>query len=219
VQPTPIERASLDQPSSTLSESFRATLASLLSTTNDGHHKRVLVFTSPYTGEGTTTVVSNLAIQFAEIGSKVLLIDADLRRPRLHQIFNQPNSWGLSDLLREKNAIEELPLEALVKRTSVPRLHLLPSGSSHDNIFGLLWSGRLARLLPRFGQEFDYVLIDAPPCLEYTDARIFSRYAETAILVLRPDRSGRDSARTAAQRLQLDGIPFAGVILNAWDLS
>jgi len=219
VQSTPIERASIDQPSSPLSESFRATLASILSTTNDGHHKGVLVFTSPRTGEGTTTVTSNLAIQFAEMGSKVLLIDADLRRPRLHQIFNQPNTWGLSDLLREKNAIEELPLEALVKRTSVPRLYLLPGGSSHDNIFALLWSGRLARLLPRFGQEFDYVLIDAPACLEFSDARIISRYAETAILVLRPDYSGRDSAQAAVQRLKLDGIPFAGVILNAWDLS
>ena len=72
--------------------------------------------------EGKTTVVSNLGIALAEIGNKVLLIDGDLRRPRLHKVFDQVNSWGLSDVLREKNAIEELPLDVLVKKTAVPRL-------------------------------------------------------------------------------------------------
>jgi receptor protein-tyrosine kinase len=212
-----VERASLEQPSSDVSESFRATLASIQSRKHNGEHPHVLVVTSSRPMEGKTTVVSNLGIALAEIGHKVLLIDGDLRRPRLHKVFDQANSWGLSDLLREKNAIEELPLEVLVKKTAVPRLWLLPSGTGTDNIFGLLCSGRMARLLPRFRQEFDYVIVDAPPCLEFADARIISRYTERLLLVVRADYTDKKTAQAAVRRLQLDGISVMGVIFNYWD--
>jgi receptor protein-tyrosine kinase len=216
---THVERASLEHPSSGLSESFRATLASILSAGQNGDHPRTMVVTSSNPMEGKTTVVSNLGIALAEIGAKVLLIDGDLRRPRLHKVFDQINSWGLSDVLREKNAVEDLPLEALVKKTTVPRLHLLPSGTCTDNIFGLLWSGRMGRLLPRFREEFDYVLVDAPPCLEFADARIMARHAETLLLVMRAEYTDRQTAQAAVQRLLMDGIPVMGVIFNYWDPS
>jgi succinoglycan biosynthesis transport protein ExoP len=167
--------------------------------------------------EGKTTVASNLAIGLAEIGSNVLLIDGDMRRPRLHKVFDQANSWGLSDVLREKNAIEELPLDALIKKTAVPGVCLLPSGVCADNIFGLLCSGRLARLLPRFRQEFDYVLLDAPPCLEFADARIMARLADQLLLVVRANYTDKRTAQVAVQRLLQDGIPVMGVILNRCD--
>jgi len=99
-----VERASLEQPSSDVSESFRATLASILSASHNGDHPHVLVVTSSRPMEGKTTVVSNLGVALAEIGNKVLLIDGDMRRPQLHKVFDQVNSWGLSDVLREKNA-------------------------------------------------------------------------------------------------------------------
>jgi receptor protein-tyrosine kinase len=213
----PVERASLEQPFSGLSESFRATLVSILSASHNGEHPHILVITSSRPMEGKTTVVSNLGIALAEIGSKVLLIDGDMRRPRLHKVFDQSNTWGLSDILGEKNAIEELPLEVLVKKTAVPHLWLLPSGTCTDNIFGLLCSDRMARLFPRFRQEFDYVLVDAPPCLEFADARIMARYAEKLLLVVRADYTDRKTAQAAVQRLLLDGIPVMGVIFNCWD--
>jgi receptor protein-tyrosine kinase len=212
-----VERASLEQPQSGVSESFRATLASILSAGNRGERPQTLVITSSRPNEGKTTVVSNLGIALAEIGNKVLLIDGDLRRPRLHQVFDQINSWGLSDVLREKNAIEDLPMEALVKKTAVPRLSLMPGGTCTDNIFGLLCSGRMARLMPRFRQEYDYVLVDAPPCLEFADARILARYTERLLLVVRADFTDRRTAQAAVQRLLLDGIPVMGVIFNYWD--
>jgi receptor protein-tyrosine kinase len=152
----------------------------------------------------------------AEIGRTVLLIDGNMRSPRLHRVFDQANSWGLSDVLRETNAIEDLPWSALVKTTAFPRLHLLPGGTCTDNIFGLLCSGRMARLLPRFRQEFDYVLVDAPPCLEFVDARIMARFAERLLLVVRANYTGTRTVQAAAQRLSLDGIPVMGVILNRW---
>jgi receptor protein-tyrosine kinase len=212
-----IERATFDQRFSGLSESFRTTLASIIAPSVDGTHPHVLVVTSSLPMEGKTTVVSNLGIALAEISNKVLLIDGDLRRPRLHKVFDQANSWGLSDILRETNAIEDLPLDVLVKKTGVPHLYMLPSGAYTDNIFGLLCSARMARLLPRFRQEFDYVLVDAPPCLEFADARIMGRHAEKLLLVVRANSTGKLAARAAVQRLLLDGIPVMGVILNCCD--
>src|SRR5262249_36126293 len=120
------------------------------------------------------------------------------------------------DVWGEKTAIEDLPLDVLVKKTSIPHLYLLPSGSCTDNIFGLLNSGRMARLLPRFREEFDYVLVDAPPCLEFADARIMARYTEKLLLVVRANYTDRQTVRSAVQRLQLDGLPVMGVILNRW---
>jgi capsular exopolysaccharide synthesis family protein len=153
----------------------------------------------------------------AEISSKVLLIDGDMRRSRLHKVFEEANSWGLSDVLREKNAIEELPVNALVRKTAVSHVYLLPSGASTDNIFGLLCSDRMPKLLARFREEFDYVLVDAPPCLEFADARLMARHAEELLLVVRADYTDRRTAQAAVERLRLDGISVAGVILNRWD--
>ena len=211
------QRVALERQRSGLSESFRATLASILSSGRSGHHPRILVVTSPRPSEGKTIVVSNLGRALAEISNKVLLIDGDMRRPQLHKVFDQANSFGLSDILREKNAIDELPLDVLVKKTAVPHLYLLPSGAGTDNIFGLLYSGRMSGLLPRFREEFDYVLVDAPPCLEFADARIMAQYAEGLLLVVRANQTDKRTAQAAVQRLQLDGIPVMGVILNRWD--
>jgi receptor protein-tyrosine kinase len=211
-----VERAALEQGAG-LSESFRATVASILAAGGPAGNARVLVVTSSQPAEGKTTVVSNLGIALAAISRKVLLIDGDMRRPRLHMLFDQPNSWGLSDVLNEKNAIDELPLDVLAKKTSIPHLYLLPSGASTDNVFGLLYSGRMSRLLPRFREEFEFVLVDAPPCLEFADARLLARHAEELLLVVRANHTDRRTAQAAIQRLRLDGIPCLGVILNRWD--
>jgi polysaccharide biosynthesis transport protein len=199
-----------------LSESFRATAASILSLQRNGH-SRMFVITSPLATEGKTTVVSHLGIALAEIGSKVLLIDGDLRRPRLHAVFDQANSWGLSDVLREQNAIDELPLDALTRKTAIPRLSLLPSGACAENIFGLLHSGRMSSLLPRFREAFDYVLVDAPPCLEFADARIIAQHVDQLVLVVRANYTEPRIARAAVERLRLDGVAIVGFILNRFE--
>ena len=212
-----VERITWEQRFSKLSEAFRSTVASLISAEQNGEKQDVLVITSPLPGEGKTTVASNLGIALAEIRGNVLLIDGDMRRPRLHKVFGLANSWGLSDILREQNATEELPLDALVKKTAVPRLYVLPSGPCTDSIFSLLYSERMGRLMQRFRQEFDYVIVDAPPCLEFADARILARHAEGVLLVLRANYADRKTAMATAQRLILDGIPIIGTILNHWD--
>jgi receptor protein-tyrosine kinase len=209
----------LEQQSSRLSESFRCALASIISAAGSGEHPRILVVSSSRPGEGKTTVVSNLGIALAETGSKVLLIDGDLRRPKLHKIFNQANAWGLSDVLRERDSIDKLPLSVLVKPTAIPYLSLLPGGAPKEQLFNLLHSGRFSQLLPRFREEFDYVLVDAPPCLEFADARKMARSADGLVLVVRANFTDRRTAQAAVQRLECDGIHVTGVILNRWDAS
>jgi receptor protein-tyrosine kinase len=169
--------------------------------------------------EGKTTLVSNLGFALAGIGGRVLLIDGDMRRPQLHRIFDQVNGWGLSDVLREWNSIEALPLKVLVRKTTVPNLHLLPGGASADDIPGLLYSGQLTKLLARCREEFDYVLVDAPPCLEFTDAGHMARCADGLVLVVRAGCTERKTAQAAVQRLESDGTRVTGVILNRWDSS
>ena len=210
-----IEKAVVQRRSSSFSESFRSTLASIASIY--GSHPHILVVTSSRPKEGKSTVVSNLGIAFADIGSKVLLIDGDMYHPRLHSIFDQSNSWGLSDVLGERNAIEEIPLDVLVKETAIPHLYLLPSGAHTDKIFGLLYSDRMSRLFRRFREEFDCVLVDAPPCLEFADARKMARYGDGLLLVVRANYTDRKTVQAAAQRFEDDGTQVTGIILNRWD--
>jgi receptor protein-tyrosine kinase len=174
--------------------------------------------TSAGKGEGKSSIVSNLGIALAEINQRVLLLDADMRKPHLHDIFNISNSWGLSDLLREKSPLDNYPVEALARKTDIDGLYLLPSGPGTVSIANLLYSRRLFELLQRLRKEFDVVVIDTPPMLYITDARVLGRLADGAILVIRASKTTRDAARAAKQRLVDDGIPVLGTILNEWDL-
>jgi receptor protein-tyrosine kinase len=206
----------LQPQSSELSESFRSALASILS--RDADHLRSLVVTSSYSMEGKTTVVSNLGMALAELGGKVLLIDGDMRRPQLHRVFDRPNLRGLSDALRATNAGEPPPLDGLIATTALPNLYLLPSGASPENIPVLLNSNRMSGLLARLREEFDYVLVDAPPCLKFADARSLARQADGMLFVVRANHTDRKSAQAAVQRLECNGL-WMGVILNRWDPS
>src|SRR5581483_9538461 len=89
--------------------------------------------------------------------------------------------------------------------------------ASTINIFGLLHAGRMSRLLLHFREEFDYVLVDAPPCLEFADARIMARYTEQLLLVVRANQTDRRAVRSAVERFRLDSIALGGIILNRWE--
>jgi receptor protein-tyrosine kinase len=211
------ERITWEQKDSEFSESFRNVLASILLPANSGETPRVLVVTSPQPGEGKTTVASNLAIALAEIKHRVLLIDGDMRKPRLHGVFDVPNTTGLSDLLTEKEAILDLPTEQLVRKTQIPNLFVIPSGPGPDGIFNKLYSPRMMRLFCRFREEFDHVIIDAPPCLEFADARILARNADGVILVFRANKTDKRTALAVVEQLMRDRIRIVGTVLNDWN--
>ena len=209
-----IELATWQSGPSVLAESFRSTMASILYTGENGDRPRVIAVTSAGPCEGKTTVASNLALALAEIGRRVLLIDADLRQPRLHEIFKVSNEWGLSDLLAGTKPSEG---EALVIRTSYGGLHVLPAGSAPSRISHLLHSPRALELLQKMRREFDMVLIDTPPMLQMPDARVLGRLVDGVILVVRSARTNKDAAAAAGRRLADDGTRILGTVLNEWD--
>ena len=208
-----LELASWQEKHSAVSESFREVLASLV---YSGAVKSLLV-SSAAPMEGKTTVVSNLAIALAGINKRVLLIDGDLRKPRLHQIFNQPNTWGLSDVLGDKRSVSDLPVTELARETNIPGLYLLPSGPATEEITTLLYSSRMQDLMNRFREDFDYVVLDAPPVLRFSDARILGHTADAVVLVARANRTAPETVREAAARFRMVGIPVLGTILNDCD--
>jgi len=205
------------QPSIT-AESFRVVLTSILFSGTNGSRPRVLVLTSPGPGEGKTTVATNLAIATAEIGCKVLLIDADLRKPRIHNIFQMETEQGLSTLLKER-ALTREAADACIHPTPIANLSVMPSGPATSAAANLLFSESMQSLLARFKQEYDMVVIDTPPMLQMPDARVVGRQADAVILVVRANRTTRDAALAARQRLAEDQTHVLGTILNDWNPS
>lgn len=198
-------------------ESFRVALASIMV---DRHARpQVMVLTSPAPSEGKTTVASNMAIAMTEVKRRILLIDLDLRKPRLHEVFNLPNVRGISDVLQDSTPIASYPLDTLIQPTEIPGLSVLTGGDPPDSIMAILYSPRLPELLHLLRQRFYAILIDTPPMLRFPDARIIARMAEGVILVLRSGQSDRNSAVMARQRFEEDGTRVIGAILNDWDLS
>jgi capsular exopolysaccharide synthesis family protein len=198
-----------------MADSFRSTLASILYVGENGDRPRVIALTSANPREGKTTVASNLALAFAEIGRRVLLIDGDLRQPRLHDIFKVCNAWGLSDYLDGIKPPEGS--EAMVAATEYGSLYVLPAGTATANISSLLHSPRVMELLKRMRREFDMVIIDTPPMLQMPDARVLGQMADGVILVVRSAKTTKETAAAAGQRLEEDGTRVLGTVLNEWD--
>jgi succinoglycan biosynthesis transport protein ExoP len=218
--PLQVELMTSKKGPSLLADSFRATLTSILYSGENGDRPRVIVITSANMGEGKTTVASNLALALAEIGhsahmQRILLIDGDLPRPRLHEIFGVPNRWGLTDLLEGKTPPSDC--EGIVFKTGFRNLDLLPSGSPTASSAALLYSPRAFALLNRMREEFHTVIIDTPPMLSVPDARVLGRLADGVILVVRSAETMRYAAVAAKQRLTDDGTRVLGTILNQWD--
>jgi capsular exopolysaccharide synthesis family protein len=214
--PDQVELVTWQRKPSMIAEAFRVVLTSLLFSGNNGSEPRVLVLTSAGPREGKSTVASNLAIALAEIQQKVLLIDADLRKPRQHEIFQVPNEKGLSSLLMERPLPPER-LEGVVQQTKIPGLFLLPSGPATQAAASLLYSANLPELLARFKKEFDMVILDTPPMLQMPDARVIGRIADGVLLVFRAGQTTRDAAIAARQRFSEDETTVVGTILNGWD--
>jgi capsular exopolysaccharide synthesis family protein len=201
---------------SLIAEAFRVVVTSILFSGDKSDPPRILVLTSASPREGKTTVVSNLAIALAEIRPRVLVLDGDLRRPRMHDIFGVPNERGLSDLLKQDAASPD-DLTGLIHQTALPNLFVLPSGSETSAAATLLHSPNLAALFARLRKSFDMVLIDTPPMLQMPDARVIGRLADGVILVTRTGVTTRDAAVAARHRFNEDNTRVLGAILNYWD--
>jgi succinoglycan biosynthesis transport protein ExoP len=201
---------------SLMAEAFRATLTSILFVGENGSRPRVVVLTSANPSDGKTTVTTNLAIAMAEVRGNVLLIDADLRRPRLHELFDIKNERGLTDLLKEQALSDEM-IEQSIQPTRIPGLSVLTSGAPTLSAANLLHSPNLSELFATLKKQFDMVLIDTPPMLQMADARLIGRVADAVVLVARAGQTTRDAILGAYQRFSEDRIRVLGTILNDWD--
>jgi len=212
-----LELVTWNRKTSVISEAFRSTMTSILFSGENGGRPKVLVITSPLPQEGKSTVITNLAIALAEVNHRVLLIDADMRLPRLHNIFDLPNTFGLSDVLHDQMAVGDYSDEALVKKTHIPDLYVLPAGPARTNLSRLLYSPRMKELIARFRDSFDTILIDSAPVLNVPDSRLLARAADAVILVVRAHKTHQEAAYAAVKCFEEDGRQILGTILNDWD--
>jgi capsular exopolysaccharide synthesis family protein len=200
-----------------MAESFRETLASILRTHGHAKTQRTILITSPGPGEGKTTVVHNLGIALAETGRKILLVDADFRRPHLHKAFHLSNDRSLIDLIYEEKPLTDYPPEYWGMSTEVAGLSVLPNRSTNNNVARALYSPRLRAIFQKLREMYDMVLVDAPPVLHLADARIIAPLTDAAILVLRSGVTARKTAIEAHRRMQEDGLFLLGTVLTGWE--
>jgi len=168
--------------------------------------------TSTSPEEGKSTVLANLAVTFAEAGSQVILVDADLRRPSLHVLFGLSNQVGLTTAVLDDGGA--LPIQD----TPVPNLRLLTSGPLPPNPAELLGSQRMDRIIEGLRAMADYVLFDSPPIVAVTDAAVLGRRLDGVLLVVDAGKTKRDHARRAKALLEKVNAHLLGVVLNNAEL-
>jgi len=200
-------------PRSLAAECCRSIRTNILFMSPD-HPLRTLVVTSPSPQEGKTTTAVNLAVTMAETGGRVLLIDTDLRRPRLHRSFGVPNQVGISTVIVGKSTLDEA-----IKSTDVPNLDVLPCGPTPPNPSELLHTGRFAQVLAECASRYERVILDSPPCSAVTDPAVLGNVADGVLLVVQAGSTTRDAAAHARRHLASAKARLLGVILNEIDFS
>jgi capsular exopolysaccharide synthesis family protein len=201
-----------DSPSSLMAESYRSLRTSLL-LSSSGHPPKVIVVTSAAPSEGKTTTAVNLAISLTQTGSKVVLIDADMRKPRIQRVFSLDGAIGLSSFLAGTANIKDI-----IHETKVPGLMVVPCGMTPPNPGELILSAGFRTMLKALSEYFDFVVLDSPPVGNVSDARIIAVTAESTILVVKAFSTSRHQARDASAHLTNANARVAGVVINDVDL-
>jgi capsular exopolysaccharide synthesis family protein len=200
---------------SPLAEAYRHLRTSVL-LSSAGHAPKTLLVTSSMPGEGKTTTAVNTALSLAQTGGNVLVIDGDMRRPRVHSIFELKNQKGLSTIL--SNDFDEAETMKLIIRHEDSGLHILPSGTLPPNPAELIGSEQMNRLLKFLGPQFTQIIIDSPPIGSFTDGVLVSTMVDGVMLVVHSGRTSRSVVRRARQVLQEVGAKIFGVVLNKVNL-
>ncbi len=202
-----------DYPKSQVAESLRAIRTNLFFMSADKPAKRILV-TSPSPQEGKTTVAVNLAITMARSGAKVLLIDTDMRRPRVHKAFGLRPSKGMSTMVLGESTAEE----SIIK-TEVTNLDVLMCGPTPPNPAELMHTESFIKVIDSLSEQYDHLIFDSPPVAVVTDAAILSKLVDGTIIILKSLNTTRDSARHAVGVLKDIESTILGAVLNDLDLS
>ncbi|MGG7099116.1 CpsD/CapB family tyrosine-protein kinase [Clostridium sardiniense] len=200
------------KPKSIPAESYRVLRTNIQYSSIDKKIKRMLV-TSSEPGEGKSTTTGNLALTFSQDEKRVLLIDCDLRKPSIHKKFRISNNIGLSDVILDNSKLDK----ALIKRNDY--LDILPAGKVPPNPSELLGSKALEDLLDELGKKYDVIILDTPPVHAVTDAQILSTKVDGVILVVRAERTKKESVISAKATLDKVNANILGTVLNGGESS
>ncbi len=199
----------IKQPRSPVAEAYRM-LRTNLQFSDIDHPRRVLLMTSCGPLEGKSVTAANLSIVMAQSGKRVILVDADLRRPMQHKVFTLQDAFGLTSILLNPS----MPLDEVLQATSVANLRVLTCGPIPPDPSELLSSKRMADVITALRQEADIVIFDTPPALVVTDASVLSTRADGVLMVIQAGRTRRTAAKQAKEALVAVGANIVGVVLN-----
>lgn len=174
-----------------------------------GREAKMITITSSSRGEGKTTTAVHLAVAYAQIGKKVLLLDADLRNPSIHHAFGESNARGLTNYLVDHYGTKEL-----IRNTPVDNLSILTSGPVPQNPSGLLASKQMDALLAELREAYDMVIVDTTSILNITDAKIIATKSDGVLLIVEYGKVKRGVAKKVKEELQLANVKLIGVVLN-----
>jgi non-specific protein-tyrosine kinase len=201
------------QPRSPITEAFRSLRTNIQFTSVD-HPLHTLLITSPSPKDGKSTVAANLSVVFAQGARKVVLIDADLHRPKQHKLLGVSNRKGLSELFTQP----VLQLDGNVRDTNTPNLSILTSGSLPPNPAELLGSEKMHQILTQIHLQAEIIVIDSPPLMAVTDAAVLSSRADGVLLVIRPSVTKLQACKQTIEQLQRLGANLLGYVLNEVNL-
>jgi len=208
----PVELVTHGHPKSILSEAYRNIRTSILLSFSEKPPKKIVI-TSPNPSEGKTTTVINTAIALSQTGAQVLIIDGDMRHPRIHKIFNEENGAGLSNFLSGNS-----PLDSIIKKTEVPNLYYIPSGPIPPNPSELIGSKLFKVMMDSLGKKFDHIVLDSPPALGFADSVILSTTVDGVILVVLGGKTPRETLQRAKEVLHQVNAKILGVVINRVDI-
>jgi capsular exopolysaccharide synthesis family protein len=203
-----IELVNLFYPKYSVSEDYRTVRTSIM-LSNADTPPRTIVFTSSLPGEGKSATVANLAVSFSHLGKRVLMIDADMRKPRLHQIFRARMNRGLSGYLTGK-----VPIEEAIQKTGIENVWLMPSGLIPPNPAELLGSTKMRVYMEAVKKGFDYVFIDSPPLWAVVDALVLGSVADSVVLIVQPEKTAQKPFLKAVGELRKGKARILGVVFN-----
>jgi succinoglycan biosynthesis transport protein ExoP len=202
-----------ERPTSGIAEAARSLRTNLMFMNPDQPYRRLLV-TSAAPSEGKTTVAVSIAISLAQGGQRVCIIDCDLRRPRLHRIFDRAGDVGLMNVILGDATVDEV-----AKETVVPNLYCIPCGPIPPNSADVVSSDKFRRLLDEISSKFDRVVLDSPPIVAVTDSAIVSTLVDGVVFVVRAFKTSINLCRSGLRTLQDVDAPIAGAVLNAVNLN
>ena len=198
-----------EDPKSPVSEAYRMIRTNIMYS-HAGDKIKSIIVSSPGPGEGKSTTITNLAITFANLGKKTLLVDTDLRKPVIHSIFEFSKEPGLTHYLTG----QENDYTKLLHKTEIENLYVISSGITPPNPSELLGSSRMDELILALEEEYDIVLFDSPPIVAVTDAVMVSRKIKSFVLVVKAGQTSKETLQRAKQALEGIETPLSGVVLN-----